>query len=94
MSAFGRRSGATGSGGGQRPSFGVARPMKGGGQAPAPNDGGDQFPPLDALSLGAEEPMLEPAPGDAMSRLTDRMNQTGEPGDSKAEGFEASIHRI
>jgi pilus assembly protein CpaF len=40
MNAFGKRNGL-----GQRPSFGVARPMKGGsGQA-----GGDQFPPVEDL---------------------------------------------
>ncbi|HEY0447321.1 MAG TPA: CpaF family protein, partial [Allosphingosinicella sp.] len=92
MSAFGRRSGAAGTGG-QRPSFGVARPMKGGAQ-PAPADGGDQFPPLDALGMGSEEPSAEPVQGDAMSRLADRMAAPAESGSSKNEGFEASIHRI
>ena len=92
MSAFGRRPGASGTGGG-RPSFGVARPMKGGGSAPPSIDGGDQFPPLDTLpvdDMGA----LTPASGDAMSRLADRMATSGEAGSSKVEGFEASIHRI
>jgi pilus assembly protein CpaF len=37
---------------------------------------------------------FEPAPGDAMSRLTDRINAPAEGGGQKAEGFEASIHRI
>ena len=50
MSAFGKRSGM---GGGGRPSFGVAKPMKGGpgggSSAPAP-DGGDQVPPLEELA--------------------------------------------
>src|SRR5687767_14342665 len=95
MSAFGRRPGAGGPAG-QRPSFGVARPMKGGAPVPAspPADisGGEQFPPIE--SLPEEISALEPAPGDAMSRLTDRMNAPGDQGVSKNEGFEASIHRI
>ena len=94
MSAFGRRGGAGGPGG-QRPSFGVARPMKGGGGAATPPiEGGDQFPPLEALPLSPDDGALEPAPGDAMSRLADRMALSGEAPSSKNEGFEASIHRI
>jgi pilus assembly protein CpaF len=91
MSAFGRRSGA--GVGGQRPKFGVARPMKGG-SSPASTamDGGDQFPPLDSLPM--DEMALVPAQSDAMTRLTERMNQSGEPVNSKVEGFEAAIHRI
>ncbi|MEO7826841.1 MAG: CpaF family protein, partial [Allosphingosinicella sp.] len=53
MSAFGRRPGNGGASGG-RPSFGVARPMKGlaGGGAPvASPEGGDQFPPLDTIDF-------------------------------------------
>ena len=97
MSAFGRRPGAGGTSG-QRPSFGVARPMKGGGHSPAPTpsemSGGEQFPPIESLPDELGDASLEPAPGDAMSRLTDRMNQSGEQGNSRTEGFEASIHRI
>jgi pilus assembly protein CpaF len=82
MSAFGKR-------GGGRPSFGVARPMKG--SAGAAQDGGEQFPPL-------EEPMIAPSapvePGGAMDRLNNRMNGSAEAGSSKQEGFEASVHRI
>ncbi len=89
MSAFGRRPGATGTG--ARPSFGVARPMKGG-SGVAPVEGGDQFPPLEALP--DEMGSLEPAPGDAMSRLTDRLNAPADSGGGRVEGFEASIHRI
>ena len=51
MSAFGKRGGM---GGGARPSFGVAKPMKGGGGAavdpPTRSDGGDQFPPIEELT--------------------------------------------
>ena len=50
MSAFGKRSGM---GGGGRPSFGVAKPMKGGpgsGAATGTPGGGDQFPPLEELA--------------------------------------------
>src|SRR5687768_7091899 len=93
MSAFGRRGGM----GASRPSFGVAKPMKGGtgaktsdGDAEVP--GGDQFPPLESLSPDSEG---ETAPtGAAMDRLTARQNQSGEAGVSKAEGFEASVHKI
>jgi pilus assembly protein CpaF len=92
MSAFGRRSGANGASG-QRPSFGVARPMKGNGGSAAPIEGGDQFPPLETLPM-MDDDGVELAPGDAMSRLADRMATSGEPGSSKSEGFEASIHRI
>ncbi|HEY9554883.1 CpaF family protein [Allosphingosinicella sp.] len=94
MSAFGRRGG----GPGQRPSFGVARPMKGGpggaAPVPAPEDGGEQFPPLESLPISDDGAPLEPAPGDAMSRLADRMALSGDSATSKNEGFEASIHRI
>lgn len=81
MSAFGKR-------GGGRPSFGVARPMKGGS---GPADGGEQFPPIEEPSLTSG-----PAPeaGGAMDRLNTRMNGSSESGSSKQEGFEASVHRI
>jgi pilus assembly protein CpaF len=55
-------------------------------------DGGDQFPPLDALP--DEMGSIEPAQGDAMSRLTDRINAPAENSGNRTEGFEASIHRI
>jgi len=73
------------------------------GPAPAPqrgapqdiDEGGSQFPPLEALN-GAPEDLTAPADrnGDAMARLTERQAQSGEQGSSKSEGFEASIHRI
>ncbi len=88
MSAFGRRNGM---GGGNRPSFGSAKPMKG----PAPaalREPESQFPPLEAL---VEEEV--PVPGerkDAMARLADRQAQSGDQAASRNEGFEAAIHRI
>ena len=97
MSAFGRR-GGTGAAG-QRPAFGVARPMKGPGPLPlAQDEGGDQFPPLDSMELGEDGAMgASQAPmerGDAMQRLTERQAAPNENPTSKNEGFEASIHRI
>src|SRR5688572_17194111 len=94
MSAFGRRPGS----GGQRPSFGVARPMKGGGPVPLPVDGGDQFPAIDNSALpidDASTPAAFMSDGDAMARLNERMSAPGEAASAgKAEGFEASVHRI
>ena len=92
MNAFGKRNGLGGAG--QRPNFGVARPMKGG-AAPA---GGDQFPPVEDLPDEPESPAPEAGPSGApigaMDRLNHRQNQSGEQGSSKQEGFEASVHRI
>ena len=95
MNAFGKRNGL---GAGQRPSFGVARPMKGGAGAAG---GGDQFPPVPEeipVSLEAEDPSDgggSPAqPAGAMDRLNDRQNASGDRASSKSEGFEASVHRI
>ena len=90
MSAFGRRSGTSG-GNGARPTFGVARPMKGGGALPV--EGGDQFPPIESLPLPEDDEISVPR-GDAMSRLADRQAASGEQSSSRSEGFEASIHRI
>jgi pilus assembly protein CpaF len=95
MSAFGKRGGI----GGARPSFGVAKPMKGGSGAPADStsldEGGDQFPPIDELAPRIDSPPSDPgAPQGAMDRLTARQNASGDQGSSKAEGFEASVHRI
>src|SRR4051812_12383313 len=101
MSAFGKRGGMTGGG---RPSFGVAKPMKGapGSASSAPSDaeGGDQFPPLEELTpqidaADSEQNGESSAPtGGAMDRLTQRQNASGEQGSSKVEGFEASVHKI
>ncbi len=87
-------------GGGQRPNFGVARPMKSPGGGKAAPSGGEQFPSLDELP-----PEIDSLPEDngdngdgnslgAMDRLTARQNASGEQGSSKVEGFEASVHRI
>ncbi|MFL6773849.1 MAG: ATPase, T2SS/T4P/T4SS family, partial [Sphingomicrobium sp.] len=97
MSAFGKRGGM---GGGGRPSFGVAKPMKGGpGKAqaiPQEPEGGDQFPPLDELTPPADASPSDTGltPMGAMDKLTARQNASGEQGSSKSEGFEASVHRI
>jgi pilus assembly protein CpaF len=85
--------------GGGRPSFGVARPMKGGPGAPQSTQadetvGGDQFPPLDELASSSEPSVDAGASGGAMDRLTARQNASGEQGSSKSEGFEAAVHRI
>jgi pilus assembly protein CpaF len=90
MSAFGKRGGMSD---GSRPSFGVARPMKSGPGASAPVEGGEQFPPVEALeeSMQPDVPLV---PGGAMDRLNTRQNASGEAASSKVEGFEASVHRI
>ena len=98
MSAFGRRGGASGNSGG-RPSFGIARPMKGpGGATSLPLEGGDQFPPLDPMDFAADDSFGAPPPpgekADAMTRLAERQAASAEAPSSKNEGFEASIHRI
>jgi pilus assembly protein CpaF len=93
MNAFGKRGSLTAS---QRPSFGVAKPMKGGpGGIPAVDpEGGDQFPPVEELESvgGSSEPPA--SRGEAMDRLTARQNASGEAANSKSEGFEASVHKI
>ncbi len=103
MSAFGRKSGLSGS----RGSFGVAKPMTGGGRSqnaePAPaqsDEGGDQFPPIDPIDLSAEAAAAAKAgsngsksTADAMARLSDRANAVTD-GTAKIEGFEASVHKI
>ncbi|MEH3122364.1 MAG: CpaF family protein [Sphingomonas phyllosphaerae] len=96
MNAFGRRNGGMGTGGngaGLRGGFGVARPMH---VQPGANPRDDQpvetAAPLDALA--ALDPLTPPGQIDAMQRLSDRQNATGESGASRMEGFEASIHKI
>ena len=87
MSAFGRKNGVGGMAAGARPSFGVARPMKGGPAKPeAFTPGGDQFPPLPDSSNGS------PTKADAMTRLADRANNVHE--QVEVGGFEASVHKI
>jgi pilus assembly protein CpaF len=101
MSAFGRRNGM-GNGQPARPAFGVARPMQGGAaprtDEPAP---GSQFPPIETMPLpggiSGDDPLAGSLPAgtlDAMQRLTDRQNASGDAGSSRGEGFEASIHKI
>ncbi len=102
MSAFGKRGGTSGTGG-SRPNFGVARPMQGGSGGGSPSQthmpmdlqGGDQFPPIDMVPLPGASPSMsvEPAKMDAMARLAQRENEVHDPG-AKAEGFEASVHKI
>lgn len=64
--------------------------MQGGAPAPAPTSArdaaADPFPVADA------EPIAPPL--DAMQRLAERQAASGEAGQSKSEGFEASVHRI
>jgi len=72
--------------------------MKGGGPMPAvPDDGGDQFPPIESMDF-SDDSGLGGAPADrgadAMSRLTARQAAPDEAPSSRNEGFEASIHRI
>lgn len=80
---------------GARPQFGVARPMKGGIEAPkAPLPGGDQFPPLPGETPEAGGFESGPAlKADAMTRLQDRVNGIVD-NQYHAEGFEASVHKI
>ena len=99
MSAFGKRNGV---GGGQRPQFGVARPMKSGpgGRAPRP-------PTRSAASnsrrskTSMSQPKARPgrrSSGPSMARngppQRQRQNGSGEAASSKQEGFEASVHKI
>ncbi|RJF85531.1 CpaF family protein [Sphingomonas cavernae] len=96
MSAFGKR-GGIGGGANSRPSFGVARPMQGGGIPPkGPSEplGGAQFPPLDPGAIASEDMAASPVTqSDAMNRLDSRMNDV-HTHSSKVEGFEASVHKI
>ena len=88
MSAFGKRNGT--GGGGQRPAFGVARPMH------SPEPGGAQFPPIDSVPLPSApaDTSGSAAAGDAMARLNDRQQGSGDAAAPKIEGFDASVHKI
>ncbi|MDQ3479108.1 MAG: CpaF family protein, partial [Pseudomonadota bacterium] len=88
MNAFGKRGSLAGA---QRPNFGVAKPMKSGPGAKSSDEAADQFPPIDEL---APEPGPDVPLGGAMDRLNTRQNGSGEAASSKAEGFEASVHKI
>ncbi|QJB68993.1 CpaF family protein [Parasphingorhabdus halotolerans] len=101
MSAFGKKNGL----GGNRPSFGVAKPMNGGGSKGSDNsetdnkhgsEGGEQFPPIDSVPLPGEQQKADnpsPKESDAMARLSERSQPLAEAGD-KDEGFGASVHKI
>jgi pilus assembly protein CpaF len=59
--------------------------------------GGEQFPPVESVAVPAETPSSpsgSAASQDALARLADRVAASGDAGVSKAEGFEASVHRI
>jgi pilus assembly protein CpaF len=71
--------------------------MQGGGAAQPAADPAEQFPPLPAAAddMDGEQPGNMPgSAGDAMARLTERQNASGEAAGMKAEGFEASVHKI
>jgi len=97
MSAFGKKNGL----GGGKPSFGVAKPMNGGGKQTAPSEnredqlGGDQFPPLESIPLSGDDAPSVPTPvqSEAMARLSERSQPLAETSD-KGEGFGASVHKI
>ena len=94
MSAFGRRNNPSGASA-PRPAFGVARPMQGT-PARASDLDSPQFPPASALPPEGD-PLAATIPGstmDAMQRLAERQASSGDAGQSKMEGFEASIHKI
>jgi pilus assembly protein CpaF len=94
MSAFGRRGGigATGPG---RAAFGVAKPMQGSGPAAPPREeGGEQFPPIETAPLPIDSGTMPGVQLDAMQRLAERQNASGDAGSSRGEGFESSIHKI
>ena len=86
MSAFGRRPGTAG-----RPAFGVAKPMQGGSGV----GGGAQFPAIDTpppINIPQMPSNLSPEE-EAMERLNLRSSaEAMEP--EKAQGFEASVHKI
>ena len=59
--------------------------------------GGEQFPPVENAAAPTEPAPASassPASQDALSRLADRVAASGDAGVSKAEGFEASVHKI
>lgn len=93
MSAFGKRPGA-GGGTANRPAFGIARPMQGGGRpAEVPLPGGLQFPSLESVPVpGATQPSGAGGANDVMARLESRSAPQADA--PRAEGFEASVHKI
>ena len=107
MNALGRRKGLGGGSGGSpgdKPQFGVARPMKSGhNAAPQPNGSsapapmpkaGGQFPSLPGIDESFDLSMEPGTPlSEAMTRLSDRANAVNE-APKGAEGFDASVHKI
>ena len=104
MSAFGRKGGQP-AGLPNRPSFGTARPMQGGGMM-EPVSVPEPAPPLEPATVspisegidvpgeeGVESPALRQM-DDAMARLSARQSASGEAGESRNDGFEASVHKI
>ncbi|MEO9601328.1 CpaF family protein [Parasphingorhabdus sp.] len=97
MSAFGKKNGL----GGGKPSFGVAKPMNGGGKKTTDsrkskdNLGGNQFPPIETMPIpgGETPPPPKTDQSDAMARLSERSQPMVEDTD-KSEGFGASVHKI
>lgn len=97
MSAFGKKNGL----GGGKPSFGVAKPMTGGGKKTVEPEsredrtGGNQFPPLESIPLSGDDAPSAPAAvqSEAMARLSERSQPLAEAGE-KEEGFGASVHKI
>jgi len=55
--------------------------------------GGEQFPPVETVAVPADS-AASSGSQDALARLADRQAASGEAGVSKAEGFEASVHKI
>ena len=93
MNAFGKRNGL---GAGQRPQFGVARPMKVGRLRPAAtvSTGRRSSGSVRGCPRTGSAPSAPVGPTGAMDRLNDRQNASGDRASSKSEGFEASVHRI
>jgi pilus assembly protein CpaF len=83
MSAFGRR-GGIGAGPSRGGGFGAAKPVA----SPSAVEGGSQFPPIETIEPDGASPR------DAMERLAARVAASGEAGNSRGEGFEASVHKI
>lgn len=96
MNAFGRKNSAGQFSSGSKPSFGVARPMKGASRQKEVDEQAaglmDDNPGVD---LGFEEiPLGEnTAITEAMNRLNDRVNSINA-SSVELQGFEASVHKI
>ena len=94
MNAFGKRNGM-----GNRPKFGVAKPMKGGGggssseaehdEGVEEEEGGDQFPPIEDLpsEMGADS-AAPSQKSNALDKLNERQNGNNDEDNRKASGEE------